>query len=358
MTIKGTARIIKGRPSILLDSLRIFAALVVFYIHAFDKWFPKFAHPHSEPGEPSHAAVVIFFVLSGYVIAHTTISNNRGGRQYAQARLSRLCAIVIPVLIITALIQLIVNYINPAMLAGYIRPHSWVRYLASGLLINELWFFSAAPPINIALWSLSYEFWYYAIFGLWFFRRQGWKSYALLLLTLLIVGPKILLLMPVWLIGYAAYILPRPKINTGASWFFVFAGLVLAWLAVAYTPYMPYKVGYEPLFGSNQFFTDWISGIFIAAALWILPTVDAVNSEMRFSNLIRKSADLTFPLYVLHYPLLVMWRGIFGFEPYNKAQFWVALISVLVIASIIGVLLEMQRHLWTRFFKRLLGSTK
>ncbi|MEO7216460.1 acyltransferase [Mucilaginibacter sp.] len=351
-------RVIIGNSSIFLDALRIGAALTVLYIHAFDRWFPTLAHPQYEPGEPSHAAVIIFFVLSGYVIAHTTISRNRGAVMYAQARLSRLCSIVIPALAITAVIAFIVKQTDPQLLAIHSRGYDWVRYIASGLFVNELWLFSAAPPLNGSLWSLSFEFWYYAIFGLWFFRKGGWKSFLLPVAAVLIAGPKIVVMMPVWLAGYLAYILPRPSLKTATAWLFVLLGLFVAWLAVTYIPFIPYRIGYKPLYYANQFVTDWIVGLFVAATLWILPTGDHLSTEHKFANVFRKAADLTFPLYVLHFPLLVLWRALFGYKAYDTAQLWQALISVLIVASLLGVLLEMQRPLWTRFFKQVLGAPK
>ncbi|TFF38815.1 acyltransferase family protein [Mucilaginibacter psychrotolerans] len=351
-------RVIIGNSSIFLDALRIGAALTVLYIHAFDMWFPKLAHPQYEPGEPSHAAVVIFFVLSGYVIAHTTISRNRGAILYAQARLSRLCSIVIPALVITAIMAVIVKEVNPALFATYSRGHEWVRYLVSGLFMNELWFFSGAPPINISLWSLSFEFWYYAIFGLWFFRKGGLKTLLLPVAAVLIAGPKILAMMPVWLLGYAAYIIPRPTLKVAIAWCLVFIGCFSAWLAVVYVPFIPYKIGYKPLFYANQFVTDWIVGLFIGAALWILPTGNQLIADFKFATVFRKAADLTFPLYVLHFPLLVLWRALFGYKSYDLVQLSLVLITVLIMASLLGWVMEMQRHIWTRFFKRLLVIKK
>jgi peptidoglycan/LPS O-acetylase OafA/YrhL len=349
-------RVIIGSSSIFLDTLRIGAALTVLYIHAFDRWFPKLAHPHNQPGEPSHAAVVIFFVLSGYVIAHTTISKNRGGTLYAQARLSRLCSIVIPALVITAIIAFIINQTNPQVLVEFSRGHEWVRYIASGLFVNELWLYSSAPPLNGSLWSLSFEFWYYAIFGLWFFRKGGWKSFLLPVAAVLLAGPKIVVMMPVWLLGYAAYILPRPSVKATTAWFFVLLALFAGWLAVTYVPFIPYKIGYAPLYYANQFVTDWIVGLFIAVALWILPTGNHLSTELKFANWFRKAADLTFPLYVLHFPLLVLWMSLFGRRENDSAQLWQVLFSVLVTASLLGVLLEMQRPVWSRFFKWLLRT--
>ena len=90
------SRILSGGPSILLDSLRLGASLVVVFNHALDMWFPNLGVDPSLPGNTAHAAVVAFFVLSGYVIAHTTTSNNRGALHYAYARLSRLYSVVLP----------------------------------------------------------------------------------------------------------------------------------------------------------------------------------------------------------------------------------------------------------------------
>jgi peptidoglycan/LPS O-acetylase OafA/YrhL len=51
--------------SIFLDVLRLGAALVVFFEHAGKIWFPSdYSNPYA-PGDLGHAAVVVFFVLSG-----------------------------------------------------------------------------------------------------------------------------------------------------------------------------------------------------------------------------------------------------------------------------------------------------
>jgi len=358
LTAKSKARIISGYSSVFLDSLRICAAITVLYIHAFDRWFPTQAHDQAKPGEPSHAAVIIFFVLSGYVISHTTISNNRGRKQYAQARLSRLSSMVIPALVITAIIQCIISYYNPQMLLTYTRGHSLVRYFLSGFFINEIWLFSSAPPLNGSLWSLSFEFWYYTIFGLWFFRSSGWKSTMVIILACLIAGPKILLMMPVWLAGYFAYRLPRPNISTGTAWVCVFAGLAVAWLAITFVPSFPFMIGYKPLYYANQFVTDWVAGFFIAIPLWILPTTDIAAKKTTWTRAFRYIADLTFPLYVLHFPLLILWRCLFGYRLNDTVQLWEAIISVIIAAGLLGVLLEEQRPLWDTFFKWLLNHVK
>lgn len=352
------SRNITGYSSIFLDALRLSAALLVLIVHAFNRWFLTKAYRSEWPGEPSHVAVIVFFVLSGYVIGHTTVSKNRGAMQYAQARLSRLCSIVIPAIFITACIHGIVEVVNPELMLKYSRGAPILRYILSCFYLNELWLFSAAPPLNGSLWSLSFEFWYYTIFGLWFFRKPGTTSILILILAIIIAGPKIILMMPIWIMGYLAYRLPPPQIKPGIAWCFVGLALLSGGIVAAFLPPLPYVIHLKPLYYANQFFTDWVIAIFIAVALWTLPNGNNNQPASKSANIFRKVADLTFPLYVLHFPLIVLWRATIGIDYDNFGQLCVAITFVLISASIIGYFLEKQRPLWSRFFKWLLTNCR
>ena len=48
---------------------------------------------------------------------------------------------------------------------------AWVVFLAAATFTNEIWFSSIRPFSNGPFWSLGYEAWYYAIFGVWTFTR-------------------------------------------------------------------------------------------------------------------------------------------------------------------------------------------
>ena len=84
--------------SAALDALRLAAALVVVVFHASSQWATAYPATHAALGKASHAAVVLFFVISGYVIAFTTAGSPRSARHYAVARLSRLYAVLVPVI--------------------------------------------------------------------------------------------------------------------------------------------------------------------------------------------------------------------------------------------------------------------
>ena len=355
-------RRIEGSTSLVLDSLRLLAALTVLYRHIEDVWFPATAHVAQLPGDLSHAAVIVFFVLSGFVIAYTTSEKQRGLSSYMQARFSRLCSMVIPALLLTAVVEIVVRVLaNPDLIANYVRGTFGPRYVVTALFLNEIWFFSAAPPVNRPLWSLGFEFWYYVIFGLWYCTGRGLKSWALALGACLVAGPKIVLMMPIWLMGCAAYHLPRPQFGRGLSWLCVALALAAAACTVLYLPPFPYALGEKPLFFANQFASDWVAGVFVALALWLLPPpapAAAVLASPRVARNLRVLADLTFPIYVLHHALLVLYLAVFGLKVNDASQFWQAVVVILVVSSLLGLVLEWQRPNWSRFFRWLFAAVQ
>jgi peptidoglycan/LPS O-acetylase OafA/YrhL len=356
--IGSTANHITNSASMFFDVLRILATLTVLIGHAYNQWLFKKWHVYTQMDNAAHAAVVLFFVLSGYVIAYTTAKSNRGWRQYAQARLSRLCSVVIPALLITGIIELVVRYYDTAFITDYSRGLTWQRYIFSGFFLNEIWFFSAAPPVNGPLWSLSFEFWYYVIFGCWIYSGKGIKSLMLPLIACVVAGPKILLMMPIWLAGCAAYRLPKPTLSLQTAWLLIMACIAGAVVTVLYIPSFPLMVGARPLFFAGQFVTDWMTGSFVALAFWLLPLSKTIVINTPKVKFIRKVADFTFPIYVLHNPLLFFLRFLLRNHPSNYWQMVIAVIVVIVLGSCIGLFIEAQRVLWVNGFKRLLGLSK
>ncbi|PRY55602.1 peptidoglycan/LPS O-acetylase OafA/YrhL [Arcticibacter pallidicorallinus] len=351
MDSKQVSRNITGFSSVILDSLRIVAALTVLVYHMYMHWLPT--HGTTDMlAKYAHGGVVVFFVLSGYVIAYTTIQRNRGGRQYMLARFSRLYSIVIPALAVTAFTELALLMTDPELSASMTRGAIVPRYILSMFLSNEVWFLSAAPPINGPLWSLSYEFWYYIIFGLFFFRKKSLKWLLAGLLACVVAGPKILLMMPIWLFGYLSYKF-SPGIEKKSSWLLFLSFLVAAGASFVFLPAWPGKLGNAPLFFSGQFITDIIEGIFIALSLTFMPT--GGTSVAKLIRPIRRAADLTFPIYVLHFPLLILYDSLSDQAVAHSHQLIVPTIAVLIACIIIGLILERYRRVWDTAFHTLFG---
>src|ERR1039458_4334346 len=99
-----------GLISIYLDLFRFLAAMGVFLSHAEQ-------HAGAVGVLPKvyfdHKFVVIFFVLSGYVIAASAARADRTLANYSADRLARLSSVVIPALALTYLLDAVGSMASP-----------------------------------------------------------------------------------------------------------------------------------------------------------------------------------------------------------------------------------------------------
>ena len=198
---KETARRIRlaMSPSLsfYLDLTRFAAALVVFLGHSWLVLFPTY--PLHWPGP---AAVIVFFVLSGFVIAYVTDGRDRTLADYTLNRLSRLWSVALPALGFGIVLFHFVGH--SAFSPEPADPGTLLSTAANALFVGQAWFLDPAPPLNGPFWSLNYEAWYYAIFGAWVYLPRPTGALVATMLAIL-AGPKILLLMPCWLLGVLVY---------------------------------------------------------------------------------------------------------------------------------------------------------
>lgn len=157
-------------------------------------------------GDFGHHAVMVFFVLSGYVIAHVTLSRPTTGADYGIGRVARLYSVVVPALVLTVALDSIGKLLDPTVYDGWwnVDTKPVIRFTYSLFFLNEIWFESVRAFTNGPYWSMGYEASYYLLFGLWCFAPGRWRI-PVTALAALMVGPKILLLAPVWLMGVWTY---------------------------------------------------------------------------------------------------------------------------------------------------------
>jgi peptidoglycan/LPS O-acetylase OafA/YrhL len=146
-------------------------------------------------------AVVMFFVLSGFIIDFTSETKDKTLGAFAFSRATRVYSVALPALVITFIFDNLGNHLHPADYAGwwYEGDHPGLRFLSALTFTNEIWFSHLRPGTNGPYWSLTYEVWYYAIFAVLRFAPR--KKVLLAALLALAAGPKALLLSPPFALG-------------------------------------------------------------------------------------------------------------------------------------------------------------
>ncbi len=308
--------------SAYLDFVRLFAALIVFVGHLNYEYLVGsiFGATHLPGLGPD--AVMVFFVLSGFIISDVVKRRESVLTEYVSARISRLLSIAWPALLITLMCDQIGQAINPDYYQGawwFNDSHFIPRLGVNLLLLNQLWFFDVGAFSNGPFWSLGYEAFFYAIFVAIGFNVKHRK--LLLMLLCLIAGPKILILFPIWLSGYYLY---NYVTKTHLS---LVTSIILFVLSVLL--YITYKTYCgEGLMSS--YFTDLVfkkqntfisslghSGFFLdyyfLSLLIILNFLATYNifkriSDDRMPNMLyrlnRVLALGTFAIYAVHYPII------------------------------------------------------
>jgi peptidoglycan/LPS O-acetylase OafA/YrhL len=343
--------------SFILDALRMFSALGVVLAHLpITRVAPAagWARPYG------HLMVMCFFVLSGLLIASSVEGKKLSAERYAALRLGRLWSVAVPCLFFTLLLQVVGARINPEHFQIFDRGYAWARYGLTTFFLNEVWFTSSGPATNQPVWSLAYEAFYYAFFGIAVFVRP-WSVKCLLLVGVMaLMGPKILVLLPAWLIGVLAWkALHRRKVLMGLRWL-IFGLFAFAFvLFVAINPAWPSGIASPPWSFSSSWVTDVVFGAIVAGAI---VGIDLVWGERIppawLDTVIRRGAGVSFTLYLLHYPLMVFASGVLRYDHSNPWQVGAILLGVFAIVFAIGSWIEPQRKGWTTAILSLLERIK
>jgi peptidoglycan/LPS O-acetylase OafA/YrhL len=180
-----------------------------------------------------HQAVVIFFVLSGYLISGSIFRmverNTWNWKLYLTHRLVRLWIVLVPALLLGAALDLSGIRLNlaPALYAGMTGTHMLGNIPASLNLktfAGNLFFLQGilTPTLgsNTPMWSLANEFWYYLLFPCAFFGLRKGSPVASRVVCAIVfvaafwfVGLSIRVMFPIWLLGTLLAVVAAPRIR-------------------------------------------------------------------------------------------------------------------------------------------------
>lgn len=301
----------------------------------------------------AHQAVVVFFLISGWLVGGSLL--NRLGQpralaNYAIDRLTRLWTVLIPTLLLILGIGLAVGNLVP----GTVDLAASNEFSAASFAGNLLGLQTIAVPNyggNYALWSLAYETWYYVQFpllALVLFGQGRWRraacAAALILLAASLPG-MITLYFLIWLLGAA---FSRIQLACGNGWRLV---LLLASLGL---------FTYYRLTGSNDdlvpasFVQDLICSLPFLLLLASLPQEVKITGPgfARASTVATLFSEFSFTLYVIHVPLIGLLRqlgrqfiGRDQLDPGLAVDFlWYAAAFTLLVGAAYGFYLLFERH--------------
>lgn len=312
----------------MLDVVRFGAACLVLLHHAaipkFGTYLPyRLAMTGTEP-------VMAFFVLSGFVIALTAETTDRTADQYLLSRAARLLSVTIPAIALTVALDYLGDALSPALYADHWTDPATVANLhmplsirlgATASFLNEIWGLDVWPGTNSPFWSLGYEAAYYLIFGLAFYGRSARARAIWIASACILVGPKVLLLLPIWLMGVGAWHIYKRLAIPPLGGALLCAGATLLYVAFigagarsgldgiseALTAGMsPGMIGL-----SNHFLSNYVSGLLFSCVLIGLKGLQSALSSAlsRAASAIRAAAQCTFSMYLYHYPLIHFFRA-------------------------------------------------
>ena len=303
--------------------MRTLAALAVVWNHVWNMiagpmtpgapWFIHLVYITAGFGQD---AVLVFFVISGYWIARSTLSKIRENRWhwrgYAIDRLARLWIVVVPAILIGAVLDGIGRYALDLPLyraMAVIGPSTFdvgTRLDPLHALISLIFLQKAVlPPFgsNLPLWSLAYEFWYYAWFpvlALFAIRRRVQPLAVIGVVLTAVLLFVYLRLFPVWLMGagIAALVLTKA---TAPGW----AGFApRAFLGSGLFAFISAEVVVH-LFDFGFVLNGLIVGLGFSLFLYSL-LASSLTWPKWLGALSRYGAESSFSLYAVHFPVLAM----------------------------------------------------
>ncbi|HBH43623.1 MAG TPA: hypothetical protein DDY28_04355 [Hyphomonas atlantica] len=357
--------------SIYLDIIRFLAALVVLASHIGYYRFTQGNMQWIRDLNLGSDAVVLFFVLSGFVIAYTTFARNRGAAVYAEARLARLYSVIIPALVFTFVIDTLGAQLMPHAYEGwwYNAEDPAGQVFRALTFTTHAWFDNIRVGTNGPFWSVAYEAWYYAGFGVAVFCR-GRTRILLLSLMALIVGPSVLLLAPCWVLGVVLQQFVQRGHATKLS-------TPMGWL-LAITPWIPYAGAlaldlpdrllsatfvllgqdsrpYDVLGFSDEFL--WNTLLAVLMSLHFLGVYRLASEAnwigARMEAIVRWCSGATFSLYLFHYPILTFLHGLPGYDGVNTVHVIVMTIVTLVACFLLAEISERRLGHWKRITRNI-----
>lgn len=270
----------------------------------------------------SHYAVMIFFVMSGYLVGGSYVGSSSKDRPslsgYFAKRITRLLIVLVPTIAITALLAVLTASIwGEKSIAGFGYEDGLLSPVVAACNIVFMQdVFCRQYGNNMSLWSLTHEFWYYVCFPMLFspfLRPRLLGSFLvatlalswLVLLSVLQFHPvSIGLYFVIWLLGVGVAVANPVRVF---SRFPVLAAFAIMMCVIS--SFRTIDVLFEDLMPA-QFIADMVVAFSFCFVLSVLKAKkDLFSPPVR--QIHQHLAKFSFSLYCFHVPVVVAF-GAFG----------------------------------------------
>lgn len=347
--------------SLQLESLRGISAIVVLFTHCFQAFIAPFDLTlYSWVRLLGQAAVMIFFVLSGYLIGHSIQRNTQqygqfNLRQYTRQRYRRILPPFLFAMALTVILYLLAPFLFasqshafPNSFGMMIRTHYLLEagdFIGSLLFLNG--FITPTVSANAPLWSLSYEVWFYVLAGFLPFLKDSEMAkigFFMGLAVLSFLNIQFLIYFLVWLSAFACsfqQIQLRLLTRLAQLKLSLFC---LALLIACVDAYQFHMIDQAKIY-RGAYFVPFNLCIGLAFSCWL---VQLQHQRSHYHPVWITSANFSYTLYVTHFPLLLFILGcIPATLAYGLGGAVLALIGsmcgLIVFAWLMAKWLELQR---------------
>lgn len=266
-------------------------------------------------------AVIVFFVLSGFLVGGRALERAMAGRfstrDYTIDRATRIYCVLIPALLLTLLLDTIGSnwFHQPGLYDGtsHLVSTRFPSFDGSRgfdtLACNLLAMQPHRCPVfgsNVPLWSLSYEIWFYVCAGA-ICTFVSHRSIVAAVLSVLAIVAMVLALgwsAPVygcfWLAGAMVYLISRkpPRVSR----LFVIAANLSAIVGIPL--FNRYLGGFE-LAGWKYTGSMFATAALFAGLLYLHANAKLPSSE-RLRSINLAFSDFSYSLYIIHFPIVML----------------------------------------------------
>lgn len=337
-------RPLKPEASQQFNQIRGFSTVMVVLCHAYLLFlYPIYPTIMLPIYLLAHACVMALFALSGFLICQSACNNIQHNGQfiiqkYAVSRINR----IVPPLYFACAFLLLLYWLSPFVFTNGNREFIHISNTMSqanmslsiesllGVLFFVNGFITETPASNFAFWSLSFEAWFYILFGLLLLpnRKLGMMLSMLCLIVLSTLNYVFLLYICIWIAGAISALLYNHQYRlTLKQIVAVIISITLILICSAYFGLIAFKDFLDTQKFMLAIYGTWV-GILLAIMLYLIST-----QSIRVRLPLQFVASSSYTVYLLHFPLLLFIYGII--QPYIYSNHWLLIIITLVMAILV-----------------------